>query len=593
MFTNKRSPSPRHFVLLFAFTLLLLVPVVTTVAQSDPVRTSPTQAPTATMGAFQANPTQPPKPDPIDDFRANPTNTPTPRPPRGPDDVVANPTDVPRGPDDLVANPTDVPEREIDDLVANPTNAPETVIDDFQANPTEPGALTVRKWVCPAFYDPLAGSPLDDCAESLDGVTFSLDNHDPGQPDLQAVTGDVIDGAAVFEPQPGTYSLIEEIPAGYDQPFLWDCTGLDNPALPAPPVSTINFFRIVIAAGQDIECDWMNVLDNDNHIVSVHAYACPEGIDPSDAYWTTSADCVDPMEAAAFSLTTDGGLVDGLTDSGGGFSWFDVGLGESGEIQIVESSPAGYGEPEVWCVSTPEEAGDAQDYEFFQVQAVDGLITAVPEQHEPYRFSCFFFHGGGADGVGAIDDVVVANPTETPDREIDDIVANPTAAPGIDDIVANPGSGTVRVVKRDCPVGVVEDASLSEYLMMCTEAHHGVEFTLDHGGESDTAVTASSEAMWTGVLPGAFEIQETMPDGYGDPIVFCGFTESPGGGVQHPALKPSDGGLVTGALVQVGAEYVCYWMNVPGEPFVGTGPGGDANAGAGRGEGLLEVTQPT
>ncbi len=398
MLTNKRSTSPRHFVLLFAFAFLLLVPVVTVVAQIDPVRTSPTQAPTATMGAFQANPTQPPKPDPIDDFRANPTNTPTPRPPRGPDDVVANPTDVPRGPDDLVANPTDVPEREIDDVVANPTNAPETVIDDFQANPTEPGTLTVRKWVCPAFYDPLAGSPLDDCAESLDGVTFSLDNHDPGQPDLQAITGDVIDGAAVFEPQPGVYSLIEEIPAGYDQPFLWDCTGLDNPAVLAPPISTINFFRIVIAAGQDIECDWMNVIDS------------------------------------------------------------------------------------------------------------------------------------------------------------------------IDDVEANPGSGTVRVVKRDCPVGVVEDAILSEYLVICTEAHNGVEFTLDHGGESDTAFTASSEAMWTGVLPGAFEIQETMPDGYGDPIVFCGFTESPGGGVQHPSLQPSGDGLVTGALAVDGAEYVCYWMNVPGDP---------------------------
>jgi len=171
--------------------------------------------------------------------------------------------------DGFQANPTEASETVIDDVVANPTEAPETVIDDLHANPAAPGTLTVRKWVCPAFYDPLVGSPLADCTESLDGVTFELDNHDPGQPDLQAVTGDVIGGAAVFEPEPGTYSLLEQIPDGYEQPFLWDCTGLDNPAVMAPPISTINFFRIVIGAGQDIECDWMNVIDNDNHIVIV------------------------------------------------------------------------------------------------------------------------------------------------------------------------------------------------------------------------------------------------------------------------------------------------------------------------------------
>ncbi|MBA2469590.1 MAG: hypothetical protein H0V37_09320 [Chloroflexia bacterium] len=564
MFASKRSTSLRPFVVLFAFALLLLVPVMTAVAQIDPVRTSPTQAPTATMGALQANPTQPPEPDPIDDIQANPTNTPTPRPPDGPDDVVANPTDAPRGPDDVVANPTREPETVIDDFQANPTKAPEPVIDDLQANPTESGTLTVRKWVCPAFYDPLAGSPLDDCAESLDGITFELDNHDPGQPDLLAVTGDVIDGAAFFEPEPGTYSLAEQIPDGYEQPFLWDCTGLNNAAAMGP-LSTINFYRIVIGPGQDIGCDWMNVVDNDNHIVRVHAYACPEGVNPSDSYWTTSTECVDPMEGVAFSLTTDGGMGDGLTDAGGRFLWTDVDLGDSGEIQIVESIPAGYGEPEVWCVSSPVFAGDAQDYEFFQVQAVDGLVTASPAQHEPYRFSCFFFNDGEG-GVGAIDDVLVANPTEAPETVIDDLQANPTVVPGIDDIVANPGAGTVRVMKRDCPLGVVEDAVLSEYLVICTESHNGVEFTLDHAGGSEAAVTAAGEAVWTGVTLGAFAIQETLPPGYGDPIVFCGFTESPGGGVQHPSLKPSAGGLVTGALVQFGSEYACSWMNVPSDP---------------------------
>ena len=48
--------------------------------------------------------------------------------------------------------------------------------------------------------------------------------------------------------------------------------------------------------------------------------------------------------------------------------------------------------------------------------------------------------------------------------------------------------------------------------------------------------------------------------------MFCGFTKSPGGVVQHPALQTSEGGLVTGGLAVAGAEFVCYWMNIPSDP---------------------------
>ena len=74
MTASPRSTSCHHVLIVLAFALLLLIPAVSAVAQGNPpVRTSPTQAPTATMGALQANPTQPPEPDPIDDFQANPT----------------------------------------------------------------------------------------------------------------------------------------------------------------------------------------------------------------------------------------------------------------------------------------------------------------------------------------------------------------------------------------------------------------------------------------------------------------------------------------------------------------------------------------
>lgn len=68
MFTSKRSTSLHSFVILFAFASLLLVPFVTAVAQSDPIRTSPTQAPAAPDN-FQTNPTD----EPDLPIRVNPT----------------------------------------------------------------------------------------------------------------------------------------------------------------------------------------------------------------------------------------------------------------------------------------------------------------------------------------------------------------------------------------------------------------------------------------------------------------------------------------------------------------------------------------
>lgn len=154
-----------------------------------------------------------------------------------------------------------------------------------------------------------------------------------------------------------------------------------------------------------------------------------------------------------------------------------------------------------------------------------------------------------------------ANPTEAPPRQPGDVQTNPTQPPQVDD-EAIPTTGTVRVEKRDCPVGVPEDALLTDYLEICTQPHDGVEFVVNDIDGAQAGVTSGGQVEWTGVDPGVFNITETIPAGYGDPIVFCGYTESPGGGVQHPALQNAVGGIVTGTFPDATFEFVCYWMNV-------------------------------
>ncbi len=169
-------------------------------------------------------------------------------------------------------------------------------------------------------------------------------------------------------------------------------------------------------------------------------------------------------------------------------------------------------------------------------------------------------------------DDVQANPTEPPPREPDDVQVNPTQAPSIDDVADPSAGGTVRVIKRDCPPGVDEDTLLllSQALDTCATPHDGVTFTLNHAGGSDVGITAGGEVEWTNVPLGDIEIIETLPDGYAIPIVHCGFTESPGGGVQHPAIQNAADEIIDGSLPVDGAELVCYWMNIKSGDASGT-----------------------
>ena len=58
--------------------------------------------------------------------------------------------------------------------------------------PGDPGEITIYKWTCPEGYDLYAygASPLDDCQDATNGVTFFLDQPDPAETDRQTDTGE-------------------------------------------------------------------------------------------------------------------------------------------------------------------------------------------------------------------------------------------------------------------------------------------------------------------------------------------------------------------------------------------------------------------
>ncbi len=624
---RSRRTVPRHpFPFLLGFLLILMAPALETVvsAQILPIQAQPTATPTEEF--------DPP-------LRARPTAMPTPR--------VTEEPETPDAPDDVQANPTE---------------APETVVDDLAPNP-DPATLTLNKGVCDdTGFDPYTATGLDafqNACFSPDGE-FEFTVSDGGGFSETATTSL---GSVQFTVPAGNVTMTETIPEGFGDPAVFCWSNLLPTPAAAPFIGDGPGWDV--SEGEQVECWWFNVAspDQPGHTIRVNKHVCPEGFALAGDYWTLANGCTERLDGVGFALTTDGGTVEATTDANGEIEWTDVELGGSGQVQIDEAIPDGYGEPVVWCVSFPQEAADAQDFDFFEVAAVDGLVTVSPEQHEPYIFSCTYFNfadGGAPDDLttsdtqeggagnmvtiikhrcpmGVVEDAEFDDYQEICTQEHDDIAftldhsggsfpettaggqAQWTDVPAGDFAIQEtvpagfldplvwcgfspsielpafmPSAGglvtgnfeetgseyvchwfniqdpdansTITIYTYACPAGFpyINDNDL--YKANCPDRHPGVEFTLDHAGGSEVAVTAAGEAEWTGVALGSFAIQETLPAGYGDPIVFCGFTESPGGGVQHPALQMSEGGLVSGGLEVEGAEFVCYWMNIPSDP---------------------------
>jgi hypothetical protein len=128
-----------------------------------------------------------------------------------------------------------------------------------------------------------------------------------------------------------------------------------------------------------------------------------------------------------------------------------------------------------------------------------------------------------------IDDFTAETPEPT--EEIDDFVAaTPEPTEEITDLVEvdpEPAIGHIELNKWECPDGF-EGTDWANYLENCTETMNGIEFnaTLNDTslGTKYTGENGDGTITWDVEGEGDLMIQETIPAGYLDPIVYCGFT---------------------------------------------------------------------
>lgn len=252
-----------------------------------------------------------------------------------------------------------------------------------------------------------------------------------------------------------------------------------------------------------LTCLFFNFVDEgeeEGHQLTVTKFDCPEGTSRFDGLPDLGTTC-DVVGGVEFTATFGGSSSTQSTDGTGNTQWTDVPVGP---WSVQEAIPAGYVEPKVFC-------GPMFTTEAPIVPSPGGLFQGE-------------FIGSGEHMV-----CTVFNFLE----------------------VGDPDTGTVRVSKYTCPAGVAR--SEDDYLLseLCREDVDPVEFSVRDEttyATYATSLTATGgvpqEAEFTGVPFGSIRVWETIPAGYGEPLVFCADTPADGAGNYEP-VPVVDGDTVT------------------------------------------------
>lgn len=129
-------------------------------------------------------------------------------------------------------------------------------------------------------------------------------------------------------------------------------------------------------------------------------------------------------------------------------------------------------------------------------------------------------------------------------------------------------SGEVTLYKWTCPADTGSSQAPVDYADTCTTPGDGFEFELEDANGSRTGETLSGMVRWENVVAnemGNISIRESIPAGYGTPVVSCEVNIDPRAtAMASPAA--TDGGILLSPPMVQDWEYTCHWYNIPIEP---------------------------
>ncbi len=266
--------------------------------------------------------------------------------------------------------------------------------------------------------------------------------------------------------------------------------------------------------------------DGGDVTIQVTKYVCPVGFNADEATHPDLAfTCQETLDGVSFGVSDGAAYVDQQVTAGGQVVFEGL---AAGAYSIVETIPDGYGEPVVFCDSY-DVNGNSPDGSY-KPPVLDG--NQILEVVEPGLFFCDWYN-------------------------------------------VPYGDVTIQVTKYECPEGFDPyTATHPDLAFTCQVLMDGVNFGVSDGAAYvDQQVTAGGQVIFEGLAEGAYSIVETVPDGYGEPVVYCDSYDlngnSPAGSSKATVL---DGNQIL-EVVEAGL-FFCDWYNVPGG-YEDAGEGGD------------------
>ena len=391
------------------------------------------------------------------------------------------------------------------------------------------GVVTVIKYEC---FDVLhEDATFEDyqyeCTEPMADVEFKLDGLSTGNPGSYYTDPSGL--AEWTEREADTYYLSEYVPEGYGTPVFF--CGLYYPFDEQEPeflrydVYEYAQIEFDLAEGQYIACYVYNQPDEHGDITIIkHDCSTIEGVIEL-TYDGLLTYCEELTDGIPFSLELLGNDYLEWSTTGDiepGTAGFES-LGE-GEYRLDEEKPEGYGTPVIFC----------------QRYVVDGGGVTEFAQYEVDEYDAIQFELGEYEGI-------VCHVFNFPEHE----------------------DSTVTVYKYICDEHVALDEDLGYYQDECTEPHQGVPFNLygESTGDQGTYETdADGKVFWDELETDLYTLDEEIPSGYGDPIVYCGFSAYHDGAVYDGfPVRYEDvyDGAVELDIEIPNSDFFCWYFNIP------------------------------
>ncbi|HEY7031408.1 MAG TPA: sortase, partial [Thermomicrobiales bacterium] len=258
--------------------------------------------------------------------------------------------------------------------------------------------------------------------------------------------------------------------------------------------------------------------------VAIVKYACPDGFDAVDSDLDGLYANCGALGDVGFLVGDSNGGTTAINTDGSGGAYLD-GL-PAGQTTVTEQLPDGYATPRVFC-------------------SID------------------------AEGVdGNLDEMSVDESTVSSNLDVDQtLTCQWFNIPYAGD---NSGDNSIVIYKHVCQVGFdAYDADPDGLAAGCGEWQDGVTFDVTDGGPTNlsdaTGPVDEGKVVFGGLDAGEYFITEEIPDGYGQPVVYCALAANEDGEPEDYApMDLSADGQIFSVLASSQTLW-CHWFNVPSD----------------------------